>query len=193
MLSDGDIRGALSTGDIRIEPEPSPDAIQPASVDLRLGSEFAMWKDLQAKLSLKLVADPADPKDPGWPEMEKVEAKEYLELPTGIFVLGTTLERVSLGPRVAARVEGRSTLGRLGLVVHATAGFIDPGFEGNITLELFNMGAFPIRLRPGMSICQLAFDWLETPARAPYGSGLRASKYQGQSGVKLPVPRKGRI
>lgn len=192
MLSDFDIKRAIRSGQLDVWPAPEEEAIQPASLDLTLGSEFAIWKDLAAKLALNLVIDPADEKDPGWPLMEKVKPKEYIELPPKSFALGTTAEKVRLGPQLAARVEGRSTLGRLGLMVHATAGFIDPGFHGNITLELYNLSPFPFRLRPGMSVCQLALARLETQCAVPYGYG-RESKYQGQAGVRLPEARKGRI
>lgn len=190
MLSDEDICAAIALGEIAIDPFDDAQHVQPASIDLHLGDEIGNW-------SMYLPTAIIDPSaaDPIWPEMNKVilSPEEGGLLPPNTFVLGTTKEVIRLGPAHAARVEGRSTLGRLGLMVHSTAGFIDPGFEGTITLELYNLSPFAFRLRPGMSICQLAFSRLETPAAAPYGSEGVGSKYQGQHGVKLPVARKGKI
>lgn len=176
MWSDGDIELALRGGDIRVTPEPERDAIQPASLDLQLGSDYAR---LESPYPNAVI----DPSDGTLPKVEQFKQKEFVLFP-GKFVLATTIERVELGPNVAARIEGKSSWGRLGLVVHSTAGFIDPGFCGQITLEMYNLGPSPIRLREGMYVCQLAFHPLVHPAVRPYGDPLRRSKYMGQSGAQ---------
>jgi dCTP deaminase len=110
----------------------------------------------------------------------------YFELKPGELVLGTTVERIELGPRVCASIEGKSSLGRMGLAVHVTAGFVDPGFRGQITLELFNLSPSTIRLRPGLAVCQVAFSECVTRAVKPYGSPGLGSRYQDQTGA-VPV------
>ena len=166
ILSDADIRRRLEDGDLVIEPLDDPELqIQPASVDLRLGREFLEFEN--ANISCI------------HPESER-EVDEYVLHP-GDFVLGTTVEQVEIPADLIAHVEGRSSLGRLAVVVHATAGLCDPGYQGQITLELSNLGTAPVALSPGMRISQLTFTELTSPAERPYGSE-RGSKYQGQSG-----------
>ena len=174
MLNDRQIRKALREGSLKIDPPPEGAQIQPASVDLTLGDGFRVPAASDgAPIGVSSVSRR--------PNMSLVEGA--LILPPQQFALGTTLERVKLPPNLAARVEGKSTVGRLGLLVHATAGFIDPGFEGTITLELYNLAPWAIRLAPGDVICQLAFSLLIEAAERPYGSEGLGSKYQGQSGT----------
>jgi dCTP deaminase len=125
--------------------------------------------------------DPRSPQD-DLTKLIEVEAGDPFMLHPGEFVLGSTLERVKLGGDVVARLEGKSSLGRLGLLIHSTAGFIDPGFEGHITLELSNVATLPIAIYPGMKIGQISFYQMTTAAEYPYGSPELGSKYQGQSG-----------
>ena len=178
ILSDGDILRRLEEGDLVIEPLEDLDLqVQPASVDLRLGNEFLEFQHANIPCI--------------HPESEQ-EVEEYVEetvvdeggefiLHPGDFVLGTTRERVAIPDDLIAHVEGRSSLGRLAVVVHATAGLADPGYQGQITLELSNLGTAPVALTPGMRISQLTFTELKNPAERPYGEE-RGSKYQGQSG-----------
>lgn len=182
--SDRDIRRALATwGEdlsgnpawLRIDPV-DLDAIQPASVDLRLGSDFLRFPDWPQ------IVDLADRKV----DMESVSVGKdaSYRLEPGGFVLGTTIERVTLGPKIVGKVEGKSSLGRIGLTAHVTAGFIDPGFNGQITLELFNASPNTILLRPGVFICQIAFFETAIAAERPYGSEGLGSRYQNQDGVQ---------
>ena len=171
MLSDRDILTALLKGELEISPL-SRDDVQPASVDVHLADELLSFDSC----GLQYI-DPE--KQPG-EQMRRMS--DVLSLPAGAFILGSTVERFKLGESILGRVEGKSSLGRLGLAVHITAGFIDPGFEGNITLEIVNHSPLPIILRPGMAIAQIAFSRLSSPVLRPYGSG-RGSKYQGQTGV----------
>ncbi|KAA9396886.1 dCTP deaminase [Haloarcula sp. CBA1130] len=178
ILSDADILRRLEQGDLVVEPLDDPDIqIQPASVDLRLGREFLEFQHANIPCihpnSEDEVADYVD-------ETVVAEDDEFILHP-GDFVLGTTHERVAIPDDLIAHVEGRSSLGRLAIVVHATAGLCDPGYEGQITLELSNLGTAPVALTPGMRISQLTFTELKTPADRPYGAE-RGSKYQGQSG-----------
>ena len=170
LLSDVDITRALQTGEIKLEPW-FQDCVQPASVDVHLAPCFRVFDTGRTGV--------VDPKTESI--MVSVTAgEEGFVLPPGGFALGETVECVGLGERVAARLEGKSSLGRLGLMTHVTAGFIDPGFEGTITLELCNVSPFPVRLYPGMRIGQLCFYRLETPCSVPYGSPGLGSRYQGQ-------------
>jgi len=178
ILSDGDIRDRLDEGDLELEPIRDPDKqFQPASVDLRLGHEFVVYN--LPHVSCIDTADPATTE--GYTETVRVEEDEGFILHPGEFVLGSTLEWVGLPDDLVARVEGRSSIGRLAVVVHATAGFIDPGFEGRITLELSNLGRVAVKLYPGMRISQLVFHSMTSPADRPYGPE-RGSKYFGQQG-----------
>ncbi|MBV0923786.1 dCTP deaminase [Halomicroarcula limicola] len=178
ILSDADIERRLREGDLVVEPLDDPDIqIQPASVDLRLGREFLEFQHANIPcIHPNAEAEVADYVE----ETEIDEDGEYILHP-GDFVLGTTHERVEIPDDLIAHVEGRSSLGRLAIVVHATAGLCDPGYEGQITLELSNLGTAPVALTPGMRISQLTFTELKNPAERPYGSE-RGSKYQGQRG-----------
>jgi dCTP deaminase len=178
ILSDADILRRLETGDLVVEPLDDPDIqIQPASIDLRLGSQFLEFQHANIP-----CIHPNSESEVGEyvEETEIDEGGEYILHP-GDFVLGTTYERVEIPDDLIAHVEGRSSLGRLAIVVHATAGLCDPGYEGQITLELSNLGTAPVALTPGMRISQLTFTELKTPADRPYGEE-RGSKYQGQRG-----------
>lgn len=149
--------------------------VQPSSVDIHLGFEFLSF--------LTLGASPViDPRERQPMDRTAVAPGDTFTLPPGEVVLGSTFERLSLGTDLAARLEGKSSLGRLGLLTHATAGFIDPGFQGHVTLELVNLNSRPIALYPGMRIGQLCFFRLEKPTDVPYGGGGLGSHYQGQSG-----------
>jgi dCTP deaminase len=181
ILSDRDIKARLSQGDIVIEPLDDPELqIQPASVDLRLASSFIVYR-----LPHVPCIDPHDLSSvAGYTEQIDVVEGGSFVLQPGEFALGSTHERVRVPADLVARVEGRSSIGRLAVVVHATAGFIDPGFEGQITLELSNLGRCAVKLYPGMRISQVVFHTMTSPAERPYGVE-RGSKYQGQGG---PVP-----
>jgi len=182
ILSDRDIKRYLETGELLIEPlENYEEQIQPSSVDLRLGNSF-----LHFRVEGRAFIDPA--KDNILELMEIIEVKnnEPFFLRPGEFVLGTTIEKVKLPDDIVARVDGRSSLGRLGIIVHATAGYVDPGFCGQLTLELSNINRVPIALYPGMRICQISFYKLTSPAEVPYYK-KKKSKYQNQCG---PTPSK---
>jgi dCTP deaminase len=179
ILSDGSIREAIASGRIGIDPL-GDDAIQPSSVDVRLGGEFRVFANHRYPY--------IDVKEPQPDLTELVEAgDEPFVLHPGEFVLGSTLERITLPSDIVARLEGKSSLARLGLVIHSTAGFVDAGFDGDVTLELSNVATLPILLYPGMKVAQFAFFKLDRPAENPYGDGASGSKYQGQSG---PTPSK---
>jgi len=177
--NDTAIRAKHASGELVIDPPPEDIQFQPASLDLRLGNEFFVF---HRPLGRPEVIQPIDPEE-GFPEKwgERIVADEFVLVDD--FILATTLETVRVPADWVARVEGRSSLGRLGLIVHATAGFVDPGFEGQITLEMFNLNPRPIRLRAGMRICQLAFETMSGPPARPYGHPELRSKYQGQRGV----------
>ena len=178
ILSDRDIRRRLEDGDLVVDPLSDPDLqVQPASVDLRLGREFLEFQ--HANIACIHPNDEAEVEE-YVSETVVDEGGEYVLHP-GDFVLGTTVERVEIPADLIAHVEGRSSLGRLAVVVHATAGLCDPGYRGQITLELSNLGRAPVALTPGMRISQLTFTELSSPAERPYGSG-RGSKYQDQAG-----------
>ena len=196
ILSDGDIRRRLEAGDLVIEPLEDPDLqIQPASVDIRLGREFLEFERTNISSIHPDNADEAEqyvasthvpPEDQAAIEgfdggAEGARGNDEFILHPGDFVLGTSIERVEIPDDVIAHVEGRSSLGRLAIIVHATAGIVDPGFRGRITLELSNLGSAPVALKPGMRISQLTFTELKTPAERPYGAE-RGSKYQDQTG-----------
>ena len=175
LLSDRDIKTQLASG--RIGLAPSDDAmVQPSSVDVRLDRYFRLFDNHKYPF-----IDPAEDQ----PELTRlIETKpdEPFILHPGEFVLGATYEQVTLPDDVAARLEGKSSLGRLGLLTHSTAGFIDPGFSGHVTLELSNVATLPIKLWPGMKIGQLCFFQLSSPTEKPYGSAEYSSRYQGQRG-----------
>ena len=176
ILSDRDLRERLSRGDLVVEPLENPDLqIQPASIDLRLDKTFVAFR-----ASRLPCIDPRNIPSDATERLEVADGESFVLHP-GDFVLGSTIERVRIPPDLVARVEGRSSLGRLAIVVHATAGFIDPGFEGQITLELSNLGRTAVKLYPGMRISQIVLHQMTSPAERPYGAA-RGSKYQGQSG-----------
>lgn len=178
MLSDKDIKAALASGAIVVDPLEDPSIqIQPASIDLRLGNQFRIFRHAQ-----KAFIDPLRDNLEDYTEVLEVEDSEPFILHPGEFVLGSIKEYIKIPDYLVAKVEGRSSLGRLAILVHATAGFIDPGFEGNITLELSNVGKMPVAFYPNMRICQISFEEMSSPSDIPYGHPSRRSKYQGQRG-----------
>ncbi len=180
LLSDRDIAAALKNGRLGLEPF-EPELVQPSSVDVRLDRRFRVFNNQKYT-----HIDPAKRQDDLTAPVD-VPVDEPFVLHPGEFVLASTLEVVTLPDDLAARLEGKSSLGRLGLLTHSTAGFIDPGFSGHVTLELSNVANLPITLWPGMKIGQLCVFRLSSPAEHPYGSEVNASRYQGQRG---PTPSK---
>ncbi|HEY6019044.1 MAG TPA: dCTP deaminase [Candidatus Paceibacterota bacterium] len=173
MLADHQIRDKIeNTGDVLVYPY-DPSLIQPASLDMRLGSDFIKYG---------VSTEPIDPEAPDESKLHRFNANRFVIYP-GDFVLGTTIERIGVSSGISARVEGKSTLGRLGLIIHSTAGFIDPGFKGNITLEMTNINTRPIVLRAGMKVCQISFYEMDEPSEVPYGHEKLGSHYQNQAGV----------
>ncbi len=175
LLSDRDIRTQIDSGRVALDPY-EPDMIQPSSIDVRLDKFFRVF-DNHKYASI----DPSI-EQPDLTRLVEVDSDKPFVLHPGEFVLGSTFESVTLPDDIAARLEGKSSLGRLGLLTHSTAGFIDPGFEGNVTLELSNTATLPINLWPGMKIGQLCFFQLSSPAEHPYGSSKYGSRYRGQRG-----------
>jgi dCTP deaminase len=181
ILSDRDLRVRLAAGDLKIDPLLDERVqIQPASVDLRLSAEFIVYRpgeiaclDPRVPESLELTA-----------ERVTVRDGDAFTLHPGDFALGSTLETVSIPADLVGQVDGRSSVGRLAVVVHATAGLIDPGFTGQITLELSNIGRIPVRLYPGMRIAQIVLQRMTSPAERPYGEA-RGSSYNAQSGPQV--------
>jgi dCTP deaminase len=178
ILSDRTIREELDAGRIVIEPLDLT-CIQPSSVDLHIDRYFRVFRNhtlgfIDVKQNLEDLT-----------ELVEIGEDDAFILHPGEFVLGSTLERVALPTDLVARLEGKSSLGRLGLLIHSTAGFVDPGFDGHITLELSNVANLPITIYPGMKIGQISFLRMTTPADHPYGSAATGSKYQGQRG---PTP-----
>ncbi|HJR24540.1 MAG TPA: dCTP deaminase [Acidimicrobiales bacterium] len=181
ILSDHTIREEIKAG--RIELDPFDDSmVQPASVDVRLDRYFRVFLNhtmpvIDVKQNLEELTRLV--------ELDDSDPDRTFVLHPGEFVLGSTYERVALPDDTVARIEGKSSLGRLGLLIHSTAGFIDPGFDGHITLELSNVASLPITLYPGMKIGQISFLRMTSPADVPYGAKQLGSKYQGQRG---PTP-----
>jgi dCTP deaminase len=173
VLSDGTILDYLEEGRIKVDPW-DPAMVQPASIDLRLGDSFRVFHNHRAT-----AIDLRDPPS-NLTEEVIVPAGDAFVIHPGEFCLGRTLEWVQIPDDIVARIEGKSSLGRLGLIVHATAGFCDPGFQGTLTLELNNLTRVPIRLYPGLPIAQLSFMTLDRPAQRPYGTPGLGSHYQGQ-------------
>ena len=175
LLSDRDIRAELDAGRVGLEPY-DPTMVQPSSIDVRLDRLFRVFENHRYP-----HIDPA---------IEQAELTRLIDVPSdeafvlhpGEFALASTYEVVSLPDDIAGRLEGKSSLGRLGLLTHSTAGFIDPGFSGHVTLELSNVATLPIKLWPGMKIGQLCLFRLSSPAEFPYGSSVYGSRYQGQRG-----------
>src|SRR3954463_4673208 len=178
LLSDRDIRAAIDAGRVRIDPY-DPLMVQPSSIDVRLDRFFRVFENHRYP-----HIDPAV-EQPDLTRLVEPEGDEAFILHPGEFVLASTYEVVTLPVDLASRLEGKSSLGRLGLLTHSTAGFIDPGFSGHVTLELSNVANLPITLWPGMKIGQLCMFRLTTPARHPYGSPVYGSRYQDQRG---PTP-----
>lgn len=178
LLSDRDILAELDAKRVRLDPF-HPEMVQPSSVDVRLDRFFRVFENHRYP-----HIDPAE-EQPDLTRMVEPVGDEPFILHPGEFVLGSTYELVTLPDDVAARLEGKSSLGRLGLLTHSTAGFIDPGFSGHVTLELSNVATLPIKLWPGMKIGQLCFFRLSSPAEHPYGSEKYGSRYQDQRG---PTP-----
>ena len=178
ILSDRDIKRAVADGSIGIEPFDESD-VQPSSVDLHVDRLFRTFHN--HRHSFIDVKEPMDKLT----ELVEVADGERFILHPGEFVLGSTTEYVQVPSDLVARLEGKSSLGRLGLLIHSTAGYVDPGFEGHLTLELSNVANLPITIYPGMKIGQISFFQLTSPAEHPYGSSEVGSKYQGQRG---PTP-----
>ena len=174
VLSDRDIRHAIESGRVRVDPY-DPTSVQPSSVDLHLDREFRVFRNNRYP-----YIDVRQPQ-PDLTELVSVEDDEAFILHPGEFVLGQTLEWTELPDDLVARLEGKSSLGRLGLLIHSTAGYVDPGWRGNLTLELSNVANLPIALYYGMKIGQISFFRMTSPVERPYGSKELGSKYQGQS------------
>jgi len=178
ILSDRDILARLADGDLAVEPLADVDLqVQPASVDVRLGRRFLEFE----RANVPCIHPNREDEVEDYVSETVVDDGDEFVLHPGDFVLGTTKERVEVPPDLIAHVQGRSSLGRLAVVVHATAGVVDPGYRGQITLELSNLGKVPVALTPGMRISQLIFTELSSPADRPYGEE-RGSKYQDQDG-----------
>jgi dCTP deaminase len=176
VLSDRDLKARLAQGDLGIDPPPDPETqIQPASVDLRLGYDFRTFNYTRQAL--------IDPMEPDTfveaTNLTHLEPGERFIVHPGEFVLATTLEQVRIPDDLVARLDGRSSIGRLGIVIHSTAGYIDPGFEGTITLEISNLGRIAVALYPEMRICQISFEQMSSPVSEGYGA-RHLAKYQGQ-------------
>ena len=178
LLSDRDLKAALASGRMGLTPYDEA-MVQPSSIDVRLDRYFRVFANHRYT-----HIDPAIAQDDLTEQVEP-EGEEPFVLHPGEFVLGSTLEVISLGDDLAARLEGKSSLGRLGLLTHSTAGFIDPGFSGHVTLELSNVANLPIMLYPGMKIGQICVLPLSSPSEHPYGSSIYGSRYQDQRG---PTP-----
>jgi dCTP deaminase len=175
LLSDRDIRTQIEAGRIGLEPL-NMELIQPSSMDVRLDRFFRLFDNHKYPF-----IDPREQQD-DLTRFVEVDKDEAFILHPGEFVLGSTFEFVTLPNDIAARLEGKSSLGRLGLLTHSTAGFVDPGFRGHVTLELSNTATLPIKLWPGMKIGQLCFFQLSSESENPYGSAKYGSRYQGQRG-----------
>ncbi len=178
ILSDRTLREQIAAGRIVIEPLDER-CIQPSSIDVKVSNLFRVFRNHTAGI-IDVKQDLED-----LTEMINVPEDGVFMLHPGEFVLGSTLERIAVPDDLVARIEGKSSLGRLGLLIHSTAGFIDAGFDGHITLELSNVASLPITIYPGMKIGQVSFVQMTTAADNPYGKGARGSKYQGQRG---PTP-----
>jgi dCTP deaminase len=174
VLSDRDIRAAMQGGRVRIDPY-DPACLQPSSVDLHLDADFRVFRN-----NRYAFIDPRT-SQPDLTELVSVDGDDPFILHPNEFVLGQTLEWVELPDDLVARLEGRSSLGRLGLLIHSTAGYVDPGWKGNLTLELSNVANLPIALYSGMKIGQISFFKMSSPVERPYGSRELGSRYQGQS------------
>lgn len=174
VLSDRDIRAAVEAGRIRLDPY-DPSCLQPSSIDLHLDRAFRVFRNTRYPYIDVRIAQP------DLTELLTIEDEQPFILHPGEFVLGQTLEWVELPDDLVARLEGKSSLGRLGLLIHSTAGYVDPGWKGNLTLELSNVANLPITLYYGMKVGQISFFRMSSPVERPYGSKDLGSKYQGQS------------
>ena len=183
LLSDRDLRAEIEAGRVKLDPY-DPGMLQPSSIDVRLGRSFRVFENHRYP-----HIDPAV-NQPDLTRLVEPTGDDPFILHPGEFVLASTLELVALPDDVAARLEGKSSLGRLGLLVHSTAGFIDPGFHGQVTLELSNVATLPIKLWPGMRIGQLCVFQLTSPATRPYGTPGLGSRYQHQDG---PTPSRSHL
>jgi len=177
ILSDRSIREQLDQGRIQIEPLQAG-CVQPSSVDLHLFDEFLVFRN-----SRRPFIDVREPQS-DLTELIRVSDNEVFILHPGEFVLGSTSEVVGIPDDLVGRLDGKSSLGRCGLMIHSTAGYVDPGFVGRLTLELSNVANLPIALFPGMRIAQISFSRMTTPAEHPYGDPALGSKYQGQMGPR---------
>lgn len=175
LLSDRDIKAEIDSGRVGLEPYDEA-MVQPSSIDVRLDKYFRLFDNHKYPF-----IDPAEDQ-PDLTRLIEIERDEPFILHPGEFVLGSTFEVVTMPDDLAARLEGKSSLGRLGLLTHSTAGFVDPGFSGHVTLELSNVATLPIKLWPGMRVGQLCFIRLSSPTENPYGSAKYGSRYQGQRG-----------
>jgi dCTP deaminase len=174
VLSDATIARYLTEGKVEIDPY-DESLLQPSSVDIRVDRLFRVFRNNRASfIDVKVEQDLT--------ELVEVSDDEAFILHPGEFVLGSTLERIKLPDDLVARLEGKSSLGRLGLLIHSTAGFIDPGWDGHVTLELSNVANLPITIYPGMKIGQISFMQMTEPAETPYGADALGSKYKGQRG-----------
>ncbi|GGL23587.1 dCTP deaminase [Planomonospora parontospora subsp. antibiotica] len=183
LLSDRDILAEIESGRVGLDPF-QPEMIQPSSVDVRLDRYFRVFENHRYP-HIDPAAEQSD-----LTRMVEPEGDEPFILHPGEFVLASTYEVITLPDDIASRLEGKSSLGRLGLLTHSTAGFIDPGFSGHVTLELSNVATLPIKLWPGMKIGQLCMFRLSSPAMHPYGSEKYGSRYQGQRG---PTPSRSHL
>ena len=183
LLSDRDLKAALAAGRMGLSPYDEA-MVQPSSIDIRLDRYFRVFANHRYT-----HIDPAAAQDDLTEVLEPAGEEPFILHP-GEFVLGSTLEVITLGNDLAARLEGKSSLGRLGLLTHSTAGFIDPGFSGHVTLELSNVANLPIKLYPGMKIGQICVLPLSSPAEHPYGSTIYGSRYQDQRG---PTPSRSHL
>ena len=175
ILSDRTLREQIAAGRIVIDPFDDK-CVQPSSIDVKIGNLFRVFRNHTAGI-IDVKEDMEN-----LTELITIPEDGVFMLHPGEFVLGSTLERIGVPDDLVGRIEGKSSLGRLGLIIHSTAGFIDAGFDGHITLELTNIATLPITLYPGMKIGQVSFMQMTTPADKPYGSGATGSKYQGQRG-----------
>ena len=183
LLSDRDLRAEIKAGRLVVDPY-DEGLVQPSSIDVRLDRYFRVFENHRYP-----HIDPAEQQDE-LTRLVDVDVDEPFILHPGEFVLGSTYEVIGLAEDLAARLEGKSSLGRLGLLTHSTAGFIDPGFSGHVTLELSNVATLPIKLWPGMKIGQVCVLRLTSPAEHPYGSSVYGSRYQGQRG---PTPSRSSL
>ncbi|MCW2586904.1 MAG: dcd [Frankiales bacterium] len=183
LLSDRDLKAAIAEGRLGLTPYDEA-MVQPSSIDVRLDRYFRVFANHRYT-----HIDPSAQQD-DLTELVEPDGDEPFILHPGEFVLGSTLEVISLGSDLAARLEGKSSLGRLGLLTHSTAGFIDPGFSGHVTLELSNVANLPIKLFPGMKIGQICVLQLSSASEHPYGSSIYGSRYQDQRG---PTPSRSHL